>query len=56
MGITNDINLELKLGCCNAENRKYDVDFSDVRGQENVYWALEVAAVGGNNIIILIGL
>jgi magnesium chelatase family protein len=37
----------------NNEANKYDVDFSDVRGQENVKRALEVAAAGGHNIIIL---
>jgi magnesium chelatase family protein len=36
-----------------SEANKYDVDFSDVRGQENVKRALEVAAAGGHNIIIL---
>jgi magnesium chelatase family protein len=36
-----------------CEANKYDVDFSDVRGQENVKRALEVAAAGGHNIIML---
>jgi len=36
-----------------SEANKYDVDFSDVRGQENVKRALEVAAAGGHNIIML---
>ena len=35
------------------EANKYDVDFSDVRGQENVKRALEVAAAGGHNLIML---
>jgi magnesium chelatase family protein len=31
----------------------YDVDFSDVRGQENVKRAFEIAAAGGHNIILI---
>ena len=32
---------------------RYDVDFSDVRGQENVKRALEVAAAGHHNLIMV---
>ncbi|NOU16531.1 MAG: YifB family Mg chelatase-like AAA ATPase [Bacteroidales bacterium] len=37
----------------NVNANAYDVDFNDVKGQENVKRALEVSAAGGHNIIMI---
>lgn len=41
------------LGDVLTDRTKYDVDFADVKGQENVKRALEVAASGAHNCILV---
>jgi magnesium chelatase family protein len=43
-----DTNLEFL-----ANANTYDIDFSEVKGQENVKRALEIAAAGGHNVIMV---
>jgi magnesium chelatase family protein len=35
------------------DQNKYDVDFSDVKGQQNIKRALEISAAGGHNVILI---
>lgn len=52
------LNREIMLSNIEIENEnlieeKFDIDFSEVKGQENVKRALEIAAAGGHNCLLV---
>ncbi len=51
--LTGQMDLAPEEQPCMPSDTQYQVDFSEVRGQENVKRALEVAAAGGHNILLI---
>ena len=43
----------IDVGSLFTRSKTYDVDFHEVKGQEHVKRALEVAASGGHNVLML---
>ncbi|MFR6448571.1 MAG: YifB family Mg chelatase-like AAA ATPase, partial [Peptoniphilus grossensis] len=51
--IRGEIQIERCMGSFTREKVSYDVDFSDIKGQENLKRALEISACAKSNILIL---
>ena len=52
--LNNECSIEKEINQTNLIlNNKYNVDFSDIKGQENAKRALEISAAGGHNCILI---
>ena len=51
--IRGEIQIERCIGSLKREKVSYDMDFSDIKGQENLKRALEISASAKSNILIL---
>jgi magnesium chelatase family protein len=45
--------LALDISTIFQENRRYDIDFNEIKGQRQALRALEIAAAGGHNVLMI---